>query len=359
MQKFTIRPTLWNYKKNVKEIYPVKIAVTVDRRVTYILTGYKVHIKQWNDANKTVVRHENANLINVSIRRKIAEIERSLIENAMSGVTLSKRVIKGDAIINKPFKDYATEIEYNPTMINRVKEFSGDQLMISDITVEWLRKFEEWCRLKPLAQNTLNITFKYVGRIVRQAKREKILSQNPFDDYKVPRYQQTDRLYLIESELDEFVKLLDKRMNTSHAITLRYFLLGCFTGLRHSDWTTFERESVEGGFVKLRAKKNKKHIVVPIGKTLTRIIDEIDGLPKPFSNQKSNVFLKSLAGMAQVDKEITTHTGRHTFGYMCANNGLPEGVTAALLGVSAQTVKVYYHLTGESIKQQSKVLINI
>jgi hypothetical protein len=110
MQKFTIRPVILKHKINEKGMASIKIAVTVDRKVTYINTSHRVHKDQWDDENKAVYRHENAKLINVSIRRKIAEIERDLINNSIQGVQLSKRIIKGQKKagikgIKKSFRD--------------------------------------------------------------------------------------------------------------------------------------------------------------------------------------------------------------------------------------------------------------
>lgn len=211
---------------------------------------------------------------------------------------------------------------------------------------------------KGLAQNTINTTFKYLARIIKQARKEKYIHENPFDDFDKPKYVQSDRIYLVQDEINKMVHLLDQPMNASLYNTLCHFLLGCFTGLRHSDWGSYHGIA-EDGLVKHTAKKNQKHVVVPVGKTLNRVLKLIESQNKPFSNQKCNMYLKSLASMAGIQKEITTHSARHTFGCLCASLGLPESTTAKLMGINAQTVKVYYHLTGEDIKHQAKALQNI
>lgn len=359
MQKFTIRPVVLAHKANSKGITTVRIAVTVGKQITYIATTHRIHTSQWDDENKAVYKHENAKLINVSVKRQMAEIEAELIKNSIHGIPISKKVIKGKVVVTKLFKDYAAEVKYHQTKINRVTKFGGENLMLSEITVEWLRKFEAFWVGKH-APNTINTTFKYVGRILKQAKVEKLISDDPFDHFKKPKFKQTDRIYLVESEIKKLVGLMDKDIEHSLLVTLKYFLLACYTGIRHSDWGKFEYDKwVEGDFIKLRATKNNVHVVMPIGKTLNKILRAVDGQPKPYTNQKCNQKLKAIAAIAGIKKNISTHTGRHTFGYMCAANGLPESTTAALLGVSAQTVKVYYHLSGESIKHQAEVLKNL
>jgi integrase/recombinase XerD len=356
MQKFTIRPVILKHKANSKGITSVKIAVTVNRKVTYMSTGHSVHLDQWD--GKQVINHPNGKLINVSLKREMSDIESRLITNSLQHIELSKKIIKGQAKVSRVFKQYASEVRHDTTRMNRILEFGGDQLMLGEINVEWLRRFQAHCVKKGYAQNTLNTTFKYLGRIIKQAKKEKYIQENPFDEFDKPKYIQTDRIYLVQDELNKMVDLLDKPMNASIYNTLCYFLLGCFTGLRHSDWGRYDGRS-EDGLVKHTAKKNKKHVVVPIGKTLTRILKLIDIQHPPFSNQKCNVYLKAIASMAGIEKDVTTHTARHTFGCLCASLGLPESTTAKLMGINAQTVKVYYHLTGEDLSEQAKALKNI
>lgn len=356
MQKFTIRPVVLKHKVNSKGITSIKIAVTVNRQVTYMSTGHSIHLDQWDGSQ--VVGHPNAKLINVSLKREMAEIEKRLITNSLQQIQLSKKVIKGQATVTKMFKQYATEVKYDKTRMKRIIDFGGEQLMLSEINVEWLRKFQAWCVAKGFAQNTLNTTFKYLGRIIKQAKKEKYIQENPFDEFDKPKYIQTDRIYLVQDEINKMVALLDQPMSESFYNTLCHFLLGCFTGLRHSDWGRYNGKA-EDGLVKHTAKKNKRHVVVPIGKTLDRVLKLLEDQPAPFSNQKCNVYLKCLASMAGIDKEISTHTARHSFGCLCASLGLPESTTAKLMGINAQTVKVYYHLTGSDLSEQAKALKEI
>jgi integrase len=95
-----------------------------------------------------------------------------------------------------------------------------------------------------------------------------------------------------------------------------------------------------------------------VGPTLKRLIGLTQGLRKPFSNRESNVHLKIIfgPGLAKIDQKGNCHLGRHTFGFLCASNKLPKSVTAELMGISVQTVEVYYHLSGENITQQAAIL---
>lgn len=332
--------------------------VTVNRNQTFINTSHQVSIGQWDKDLRQVIDHPNALIINIAIRKVISDLENRIVTNGLQGAKISNQLIKGNATVSKMFFLYARDVRTDKTKLGQLKKFCGDQILLGDITVEFLRKYEAWMH-KHYAQNTINSNFKYVHRIINQAKKEKLVIEDPFDNYKIPRYVQTDRIYLIENELNALVKLIDVKMNKSLKTTLCYFLLGCYTGMRHGDWDKFNKSMIENGQLKFRATKNKNHVVLPIGPTLKKILKALEILPPPFSNQKSNAFLKFIADKAKIQKDITTHSARHSFGYMCASNGLPESTTASLMGVSESVVKVYFHLSGINVTRQAAPLAKL
>jgi len=63
---------------------------------------------------------------------------------------------------------------------------------------------------------------------------------------------------------------------------------------------------------------------------------------KVFTNQPTNRYLKELMAMAEIDKRITTHCGRHTFATLCKSKGIEYDVIAKYLGHADQkTTKIY------------------
>lgn len=330
--------------------------VTVNRKQTYISTPYRVHISQWCKEKKEVINHDNAKLMNISLRREITNLEKKFVEQGLQGIKLSKKTIRGRSITAIKFFDYCKEFKWQNARISRIITFASDQLVLSDITIEFLRKYENHLREKKYAQNTINTSFKYLHRVVSQAYREKLITENPFDSFKIPRYVQTDRVYLIEEEVQKLVLLLDEPLLPQLKITLSYFLLSCYTGMRQGDWGNFNKSMIEDGYLRFRAKKNKTHVVMPIGVTLQKVLDVLVKMPAPYSNDKSNAFLKTIAAHAKINKQISTHSGRHSFGYMCASKGMTESSTAALMGLSASIVKVYFHLSGRNVTDQAAIL---
>lgn len=361
MLNYTIRPVLWLHKANKQGLCPLMIAVTISRKVTYFKTPYKLLEGQWDHVAREMIDYPNAKLMNAALRKQIADLEKEIATRQIAGDRVTGHLLKKRDSV-KTFEQFALEIRDtrgDRKEINRLLDFHPN-LQLTDIDQAFLRKYEQHERKRGMSQNTINTTFKYIRRTLNQAKREGYIKNNPCNDIIMPGYKQPDRVYLVEVERNAMLALLDKDLPESMYNTLCYFLLGVFSGLRHSDWSRFDPvKMVEGGFLRLRAKKNNELVVLPIGPTLQGIIDRIKKLPAPYTMEFCNVQLKAIAPLAGVKKALTTHAGRHSFGYLCASNRLPKSVTAELMGITVKVVDVYYHLAGVDIADQAAILKTI
>lgn len=369
MTPYTLRVVLRTNKKNKEGLAPLYIVFTLQRSRTYIKTPYRVHEDNWN--GKEVTGLHNAASINAALRKQMADLDKEIHERRMDGRSVTLQSIKRQPATNffTFVKDAKGDKPADIRECNRIRSYAGENLRVSDIDVVWLRRYEKHQRTVPatyngidkhgLAQNTINTTFKWLRRVMNLAKREGMIKESPFADYEVPKYEQSERVFLSGQERQQwFTYWQQKKIGGSHYITLTYFLIGVFSGLRHSDWQKVN-DRVFDGFIRLRAKKNKEWVVLPIGTSLAELLKVAKTLPPPFSGDKSREHLKVIAGRLDCDKNVTTHSARHSFAAMCAELQIPKSVTAELMGVNVQTVDVYYHLTGQNIIEQAAALRDV
>lgn len=361
MFTYTIRPVLWVHKPNP----PIMIAVTIARKVTYVKTSFRVKADQWN--GKDVVRHPHANKLNLKIKNQIHEIESNLLDINVPGKTPTpvqiKNILRGKPQSINIFHfieeinngTAGTKRNYRKEA-KRLKDYAGAALEITDIDSRFIRKYEAHERKRGMSQNTLNSTFKWLRRVLNLAVKEGLIKETPLVKEDVPKYEQSERIYLIKEERERVVQYWkEKNVEGSLYISLTYFLLGVFSGLRHGDWK-HANERVVGDFLQLRATKNKEWVVLPIGPTLREILEVVKTLPPPFSGDKTRQHLKIIMGQMKMRKNITTHSARHSFGTMCAELGLPKSVAATLMGINDRTVETYYHLSGSNVMEQAAIL---
>jgi site-specific recombinase XerD len=139
------------------------------------------------------------------------------------------------------------------------------------------------------------------------------------------------------------------------------FLFSCFTGLAYQELALLSPSDIVIGndgykWVSINSVKtgNPENVpLLPIAEAIVNKYDEdiecvaCDKLLPVVSNQKYNDYLKVLAGECNIDKYITTHTGRHTFATtICLENGVPIETVSKMLGHSSlKMTQIYAKIT--------------
>lgn len=102
------------------------------------------------------------------------------------------------------------------------------------------------------------------------------------------------------------------------------FLIGCFTGLRFSDFTQLKKSNlvkVNGReIIKIRTTKTNEDVVIPVSPLVSKIFKKYDGeLPRMISNQKMNDYVKELCKLAEISEmaEIKRTNGSKIISQNC------------------------------------------
>lgn len=212
------------------------------------------------------------------------------------------------------------------TSLKLFREFLTATRGISDIEVKALdaQLMEEYQHyLMTVRSNNNNTTVKYLrnlSKIVNLAKTRGLIQTNPIDLLPL-KMQTVEREFLTQ---DELKRLEEKQIGVSRLEQVRdIFLFCCLTGLAYVDVASLSTENiVEGkrGRQWLRKARNKTNNMcnIPLLRPALRILEKYAEyraatgrlLPVP-SNQKMNAYLKELATLCGVAKNLTTHCARH------------------------------------------------
>lgn len=166
-----------------------------------------------------------------------------------------------------------------------------------------------------------------------------------FTASKVPGFS----IYLNESEIMDIYK--KDLSQTPHLERVRdLFIVGCWTGLRFSDFTSIKPENIEGEFLRIKTFKTGETVIIPIHHLVKEIMAKYknkypNSLPPAISNQKMNKYLKDIAkevdslktditaeyeraGLKVTEKRkkhdlVTTHTARRSFATNVYKSGFP------------------------------------
>ncbi len=106
--------------------------------------------------------------------------------------------------------------------------------------------------------------------------------------------EESDSIYLNKEELSEMSAL--DLSGKPELDNVRYaFLIGCYTGLRYSDFSLLTLDHIKGNFIEIKPQKTNTPITIPVHKELVKLLEDHNGvLPKSLSNPEINLLLKDL-----------------------------------------------------------------
>jgi site-specific recombinase XerD len=362
MNKYTLKLILWTHNAATNGLYPIYLRVTINRKPTYKATGHFTTEKNWDAKNERLRSGANAALVNARLSTFKSEWEEKLITQQLRGVELSPQQIK------KTFKtDYTNIFQYVEALTKRGKKseatyrnyekhlkkletFTGGRsLSFESINPTWLHNYEEWLHAnvnsRKEGNNYIHAIWKTLKTWFNSAKREGLITNYPFDQYENPVYISPDKDYLTTYELKQMEEFADSATDPVLKQVAIYFLFGCYSGMRVSDWFQFDMQKhIKDGKLRLRPAKTKnKWVEMIISKPLERNLARMAVVPLTLAEPTINEKLKDVAKKLKINKHITTHTGRHTFAVtICLGNRLSSETSAELMGITLQTFVANY-----------------
>ena len=258
--------------------------------------------------------------------------------------------------------------------LKHLERYCKPNLTFRDITPEWVMGFRKYldktARVrdkrkkttttedsKPLSQNTKQSYFNKLRACLNQAFEDGIIPKNPMRGIEGFKDDEVERVYLT---LDE-VKAM-AAAECKYPILRRAFLFSCLTGLRKSDiekmrWS--EVRSQNGGVrIVFKQKKTKGQEYLDISPEAVQFLGE-RGNPDDhvFPNFSYSSYylmeLKRWAVRAGITKDITFHSGRHTFAVLMLDLGTDIYTVQKLLGhKEIHTTQIYAHILDKN-KQEA------
>ena len=394
---FYLRKSRTN-KTSESDIY---LRISVNGKRSALSINRKVDPRKWSSSSekalgKSPEATEINNFINV-LKNKIKNIHQDLIEKNQA--ISSKSILDEFKGVNKKkpkmtleaFKEHNEQMDRLSgksiskstakrywTCYNHIEQFlkevyKAEDFRMKDIDHQFITKFEYF--LKTARKCNHNSALKYVNnfkKIVRIALANQWMDRDPFYNYKV-QYETVDREFLNE---DEVKALVEKELHFERLRIARdMFVFSCHTGLAFGDLEKLSEKDItkgiDGGrWIRTKRKKTKSITSVPLLPIAEEIIERYKDhpeikdkdliLPVP-KNQNYNAFLKEIAVLCGIKKNLTTHLARHTFATtITLTNGVPiESVSKMLGHKDLRTTQHYAKIVDRKISDDMKALRKI
>lgn len=217
-----------------------------------------------------------------------------------------------------------------------------------------------------------NTAIKYVinfKKIIRIAYANQWIQRDPFFHWKAS-WKTKEKQYLTQKELDS---LLAKEFTIPRLDLVRdIFVFCCYTGLAYADVKQLKQENIVIGingdrWIKKARKKTKTLSSIPLLPPAEWIIEKYKdhphvvngkGVLPVITNQKSNAYLKEIADLCGIRKNLTTHVARHTFATtVTLSNGVSISSVSKMLGHrSLKTTQIYAKVLDSKIANEMQEL---
>ena len=320
-------------------------------------------------------------MIRLSLNGEISQFSSKLdIEPDKWDTTLGKA--KGNTQkarqLNETLEDIRASLKnHYRDCYRRLEEFMKVKYNISDISLKeighmFITDFENYLRTESKCNENTTAKFMQTFKmIVIIAKNNGWIYTDPFSNYKI-RLKRVDRGYLTDAELQ---KIMKKKFPTKRLEQVRdLFLFSCYTGLSYVDVSYVDVKELKASDIRIsfdgkpwimtHRHKTDTPVNVPLLKIPQAILQKYEGqLPKGqllpvLSNQKLNSYLKEIADLCGINKNITFHLARHTFATTTTlAKGVPIETVSKMLGhTNIETTQIYARITNEKIRKDMEVL---
>lgn len=243
-------------------------------------------------------------------------------------------------------------------------KYKKDDLYLKEITPMFVSDFEFY--LKVVRNCCNNTAIKYIKnfkKIIRIALANGWMKSDPFSNIKY-HLDDVDMDFLDEKELNLLLKK-DFKIERLQQVKDVYMFC-CFTGLAFIDvkslnYSDFEEKDGQI-WIKKRRQKTKNWCHIPLLVPAVELLKKYKNhpvcqkrgcvLPVP-SNQKMNGYLKEIADLSGINKNLSTHTARHTFAttVTLANQVSIEVVSKMLGHSSINMTKKYARVVDDLINR--------
>jgi len=337
---------------------PVCMRITVNGCMVDISIKRSCPVNLWNQAKEN---SKGKDRMSVELNHYL-EITRSRIHQIYRELETSDKVITVDLVrklyygvgkdfVSKTVQRYETTTRYLEEFIK--KEYQLSDIALNNLEANFISKFDAFLKIeKGCAQNSAITRLKNLKKIIRIALENDWIKKDPFAYYRF-KLEETDPEFLT---MDEIKIILAKEFTIKRVEQVRDVFVFCiFTGLAFSDVKDLSPEHLvkdNKGELWIRKNRQKTKIMcnIPVLPVAASILDkykdvaECTGKLLPvLCNQRMNSYLKEIADVCGIHKNLSTHTARHSYATsICLANGVSMENVAKMLGHADTSVTKHY-----------------
>lgn len=341
---FLVRPS----KVNKAGESPIELSLCINAERTYINLPRKVKPSLF-DCKKQVIKGRSSEATQLNeflslMKSKVYEAQTKLIEMDIPVTCTNMKDMMNGKIVKKQYmllelyrehnKEFLDQVDKlvvrKPTYIKHLTAYNHLQdyiklkyngradVFLSEVNSSFVNGFFTYLLTK-MQNNSAIGNLKKLRKITNLALNNRYININPFVGVKY-KLQEVEVEPLSEREL---ATLMNKELTIERLQRVRdVFVFNCFTGLAYIDCKLLKQEFIvedEQGNKWIDTKRFKTGIKckIPLLPVAEYLLERYNYKLPVISNQKMNGYLKELADICGIKKDLHTHVARHTAATLC------------------------------------------
>ena len=392
---FSIRFIAQKGKCNAEGKAPILARITINGELVHFSTKFRILPDRWDSAEgRTAHLTKEEKNIDAMLDDYRLLVKSRYNDLVLGGAVVTATKLKA-AILNldeksaglielcdKFIEDYillvksgsVTQCTYQRYVLtrNRLAEFTAakygmEEIPLADINHSFIKGFDLYNRDRHgAANNTASRFVKHFRTMFNLGLNNGWVRTDPFAGYKI-RFEKVNRGFLTREEIDRIMarEFTNKRLE----VVRDMFIFSVYTGLAYTDVQGLTSSNVQyradgSVWIVTARQKTNNPVSVMLLDIPRAIIERYGGLGKkgrllPIpSNQKVNDYLKEIATLCGIEKNLSYHLARHTFATtITLSNGVPIETVSKILGHSSiKTTQIYARITDTKIGHDMGVL---
>ncbi len=376
---------------------PIYLRITIDGKPKEIASKRYIQPDKWdNKLQKVSGYSEEVKALNAylkTLEQQVYEAHHQVMKDKEMPTALNlKSKIQGTEerarMLVPIFQDHNNKVatlvgqEFAPGTLERYKtslshtiEFMKWKYSFSDIDIKkidhsFITEYEFWLRsVRKCANNTAVKYIKNFKKIIKICISNGWLDKDPFVNYKA-KIREVERDFLSQEEIQTIYEkeFVTERLNQVKDI----FVFACFTGLAYIDVKQLTVSNISmgidgGKWIFTHRQKTETASRIPLLPIPEELIQKYAAHPQcinehkllpVLSNQKTNSYLKEIADVCGIKKDLTFHIARHTFATtVTLTNGVPiESVSKMLGHTNIKTTQHYAKILDKKVSEDMQIL---
>ena len=362
--------------------------ITIDGANVVITTGESIKPHEWSvKRGETTDKKTNRRL--QTFRKEIEQgyntllykygaVSAELLKNYLQGIgrtpttllALSAEELKVQRE-NKSEGTYSNNRSSDRQLNFFVRSRGEEDIPLTALSIDFFDDYRFYLKKEGYAPATINRHLCWLSRLMYRAVNQGTIRFNPFEEVKYEVVENKPR-FLSKGDV---AKLLEFPLQDAGAeLSRRMFLFSVFTGLAFADLQSLRASQIETNsegrqYIRKARLKTEVESLIPLHPIAEQILSlytkeknkgDYKIFPDTMSKGKLSTHLKAVGLACGIRTPLTWHVGRHSFGTLTLEAGIPMESIAKMMGHSSiASTQIYAQITDQKIAKDMDRLLQM